>query len=281
VGTGGDAKAGSPATARRVTISPIMAAIGGIELVPGSRASGATGQVLSIRAVPQQGRASQQEGRQQAEVTYRLLPEGNQSTQSPSGASLSARLLAQQTITVLQELDPTAIPGAQSTEQAAPAIAINGASAGGPPENERTAATVNGAQGNAAQTGNNSTNADEQQALDTLGARDAAVRSEEESHQALAGAYAGPIHYDYQMGPDGALYAVAGHVGLSTAGAGPQQMASALGALLSASSMAGATSMEDRLSAAAAGRSLAELEANQHSARSQAIASYGKSANMG
>jgi hypothetical protein len=45
--------------------------------------------------------------------------------------------------------------------------------------------------------------------------------------------------------------------------------------------MAGATSMEDRLSASAAAQSLTALDAETQMRRTQAIASYGKSANMG
>lgn len=235
-----------------------MANIGGIETIPGSRGNGATGQVLSVRALPQSGTA--RNGQQvQAEVTYQVLPQGAEPDHVPRG------LLSRQTVTVLQELAPQEVPGALTSQQDPQAVTQPDADTTTPAKS-----SANGGQ-----------SAIEQQQIDALSARDAAVRSEEESHQSLAGAYAGPIQYEYEMGPDGAFYAVAGHVNLSTAGASGAQQASALAALYSASSMAGATSMEDRLSASAAAQSLTALDAETQMRRTQAIASYGKSANMG
>lgn len=56
--------------------------------------------------------------------------------------------------------------------------------------------------------------ASEREIVRELRARDAQVRSEEESHQALAGANAGMIRYSYNAGPDGRLYATAGKVSI-------------------------------------------------------------------
>ncbi|WP_445680988.1 putative metalloprotease CJM1_0395 family protein [Radicibacter daui] len=255
-----------------------MADIGGIGTIPGSRGNGATGQVLSVRALPQSGTA-ENNGQVQAEVTYQVLPQGGgESGREGEGRDhLPGGLLARQTITVLQQLSPQEVPGTQTRKEGQ-------ISAGSAPADRKVGTdgpeSAESASGGRTNTDTAASSA-EQQAIDTLSARDAAVRSEEESHQALAGAYAGPIQYDYALGPDGAFYAVSGHVNLSTAGASGAQQASALAALYSASSMAGATSMEDRLSAAAAGRGLTALEAQRQLERTQAIASYGKSANMG
>lgn len=56
--------------------------------------------------------------------------------------------------------------------------------------------------------------ASEREIVQQLSARDAAVRSEEESHQTLAGANAGMISYSYSAGPDGRLYATGGKVSI-------------------------------------------------------------------
>ena len=53
--------------------------------------------------------------------------------------------------------------------------------------------------------------------LSELQQRDSEVRTHEQQHMASAGSYAmGGIKYDYEIGPDGHLYAVGGHVDLDT-----------------------------------------------------------------
>lgn len=56
--------------------------------------------------------------------------------------------------------------------------------------------------------------ASEREIVQELRARDASVRTEEESHQTLAGANAGMISYSYTAGPDGRLYATGGKVSI-------------------------------------------------------------------
>jgi SprA-related family len=51
---------------------------------------------------------------------------------------------------------------------------------------------------------------DEQQALEELQRRDREVRTHEQTHRSVGGQYAGNIHLDYQVGPDGERYAVSG-----------------------------------------------------------------------
>jgi hypothetical protein len=51
---------------------------------------------------------------------------------------------------------------------------------------------------------------DEQQAVQELARRDREVRAHEQTHQSVGGAYAGAIHLDYEVGPDGKRYAVSG-----------------------------------------------------------------------
>lgn len=58
--------------------------------------------------------------------------------------------------------------------------------------------------------------AEEQEVVDKLKARDAEVRAHEQAHKAVGGAYAGPISYDFQHGPDDRQYAVGGSVPIDT-----------------------------------------------------------------
>ncbi len=52
--------------------------------------------------------------------------------------------------------------------------------------------------------------------LKQLAARDREVRAHEQAHKAVAGSYAGAISYEYERGPDGNRYAVAGEVAIDT-----------------------------------------------------------------
>ena len=51
-----------------------------------------------------------------------------------------------------------------------------------------------------------------------LAARDRDVRAHEAAHLAAAGSLASGVEYDYEMGPDGKLYAVGGKVKMSIPG---------------------------------------------------------------
>ncbi|VXB19846.1 SprA-related family protein [Pseudomonas sp. 8AS] len=54
----------------------------------------------------------------------------------------------------------------------------------------------------------------EQQQIASLASRDREVRSHEQAHAAVGGAYAGAPSYTYKRGPDGQIYAVGGEVGI-------------------------------------------------------------------
>lgn len=56
----------------------------------------------------------------------------------------------------------------------------------------------------------------EQQLIRELAARDREVRQHELTHAAAGGQYAGAPSYEFQRGPDGRLYAVAGEVSIDT-----------------------------------------------------------------
>lgn len=56
---------------------------------------------------------------------------------------------------------------------------------------------------------------DERAELAKLAARDREVRMHEAAHLATAGSFANGVEYEYEMGPDGKLYAVGGKVKIS------------------------------------------------------------------
>lgn len=63
-----------------------------------------------------------------------------------------------------------------------------------------------------AQNGAEQLSAEDLKQVQTLKSRDREVRAHEQAHKAVAGPFAGPIHYEYQTGPDQKRYAVGGHV---------------------------------------------------------------------
>jgi hypothetical protein len=58
---------------------------------------------------------------------------------------------------------------------------------------------------------------DDQQAVSSLKQRDREVRAHEQTHRSVGGQYAGSIHLDFQVGPDGERYAVAGSTSIDVA----------------------------------------------------------------
>jgi len=56
----------------------------------------------------------------------------------------------------------------------------------------------------------------EQLEIQELAARDREVRAHEQAHAAVGGAYAGAPSYQYETGPDGVRYAIAGQVQIDT-----------------------------------------------------------------
>ncbi|MBV1878119.1 MAG: hypothetical protein KUG79_10800 [Pseudomonadales bacterium] len=50
--------------------------------------------------------------------------------------------------------------------------------------------------------------------IESLSRRDKEVRTHEQIHASLAGAYGGPPQFQFQKGPDGVLYAISGHVAI-------------------------------------------------------------------
>jgi hypothetical protein len=107
-------------------------------------------------------------------------------------------------VTIIQQLDPRDIDDGAPTEPETQ-------SPGQRQQQEREATPENARQ----PTSNPALlTASEREIVRELSARDAIVRTEEESHQTLAGANAGMISYSYTAGPDGRLYATGGKVSI-------------------------------------------------------------------
>ena len=87
-----------------------------------------------------------------------------------------------------------------------------------------------------------------------LAARDQYVRIHEMRHAATLGMYAGRIHYNYQVGPDGKAYAVGGYTEVNNTPAPTKEMALAQARTIRRAAMAaGEASGSDRAVAAQAG----------------------------
>lgn len=89
----------------------------------------------------------------------------------------------------------------------------------------------------------------EQRAMaDELQQRDREVRMHEQTHLQAAGPYAaGPAHYDYQMGPDGKMYAIGGSVEIAaTTSASPEENQRRERTLSAAATAVGDPSIQDQ-----------------------------------
>jgi len=123
---------------------------------------------------------------------------------SPTPAQSAPVNSAASVVTIIQQLDPRDIHGAAPDD-------ANTQSPTQRQQEEREATPENARQ----PTSNPALlTASEREIVRELSARDAIVRTEEESHQTLAGANAGMISYSYTAGPDGRLYATGGKVSI-------------------------------------------------------------------
>ncbi|WP_417837475.1 putative metalloprotease CJM1_0395 family protein [Thalassospira tepidiphila] len=123
---------------------------------------------------------------------------------SPAPAQSAPVNSAASVVTIIQQLDPRDITGAAPDD-------ANTQSPTQRQQEEREATPENARQ----PTSNPALlTASEREIVRELSARDAIVRTEEESHQTLAGANAGMISYSYTAGPDGRLYATGGKVSI-------------------------------------------------------------------
>jgi len=122
----------------------------------------------------------------------------------PSPAQSAPVNSAASVVTIIQQLDPRDINGAAPDEANTQNPTLR-------QQEEREATPENARQ----PTSNPALlTASEREIVRELSARDAIVRTEEESHQTLAGANAGMISYSYTAGPDGRLYATGGKVSI-------------------------------------------------------------------
>ncbi|AXO15295.1 hypothetical protein TH15_16810 [Thalassospira profundimaris] len=123
---------------------------------------------------------------------------------SPAPAQTAPVNSAASVVTIIQQLDPRDIHGAAPDD-------TNTQSPTQRQQQEREATPENARQPT---TNPALLTASEREIVRELSARDAIVRTEEESHQTLAGANAGMISYSYTAGPDGRLYATGGKVSI-------------------------------------------------------------------
>lgn len=107
--------------------------------------------------------------------------------------------------------------------------------------------------------------ADEQREVQRLKHRDAEVRRHEAAHAAAGGAHAGAPHYDFETGPDGRRYAVAGRVSISLADVpgNPEASARKLEQVVRAALAPAEPSGADRAVATSARARLARLRAEK------------------
>ena len=96
-----------------------------------------------------------------------------------------------------------------------------------------------------------------------LAAQDAEVRQHEQAHKSVAGSLAGAVQLDYQRGPDGKLYAVAGEVDLRVPPnqGDPEAVIRYAEQVIQAALAPVEPSTQDRQVAAAASAMLAEAQA--------------------
>ena len=92
---------------------------------------------------------------------------------------------------------------------------------------------------------------DYEQVLQKLKAKDQQIKSHEQTHSALSGANSSNPHYNYQVGPDGKMYAVGGSVTMDTSiKIDPNNQNSTSNALLKLDQLQKATSSVDEPSSA-------------------------------
>ncbi|MDR1744955.1 MAG: hypothetical protein LBS30_04290 [Planctomycetota bacterium] len=119
----------------------------------------------------------------------------------------------------------------------------------------------------------------EQRRLQELRNADREVRAHEQAHQAVGGQYAGGASYEFEQGPDGQSYAVAGEVSIDvSAESEPEATIAKLRQVRAAALAPAEPSGQDRSVAAAA--QAAEMEAQGQLAEQQA-AGAGETGNAG
>ncbi len=207
-----------------------MTQAGAIQVIPGS--GGQLGQIIATRALPGSGSQpptsrsggtgmSAPQTMPAAVALVRLSgpslanPPALQTTGNTTNTGQPAPYVpppaaapvnsAASVVTVIQQLDPRDIDGEQAGEQTTPESPTERQ------QQEREDTPTNARQ----PTANPALlTVSEREIVKQLRSRDAAVRTEEESHQTLAGANAGMISYSYTAGPDGRLYATGGKVSI-------------------------------------------------------------------
>lgn len=115
---------------------------------------------------------------------------------------------------------------------------------------------------------------EEQEQVDKLRSRDAAVRAHEFAHAAAGGGLTGAIRFSYQTGPDGKRYAVGGSVSIDTSpGSTPEETITKAQRIRAAAMAPADPSGQDRAVAAQAGAMEARARAQLASERRDEIES--------
>lgn len=111
--------------------------------------------------------------------------------------------------------------------------------------------------------------AQEQKQIQELAARDREVRQHEQNHAAVGGKYAGAPSYEFERGPDGRLYAVAGEVSIDTSPVpnDPEATLEKAEVIQRAALAVSEPSPQDRAVAAAAAAMAAEARAEMATAK--------------
>ena len=103
---------------------------------------------------------------------------------------------------------------------------------------------------------------EEQLVIRELAARDREVRAHEQAHAAVGGVYAGAPTYQFERGPDGVSYAVAGEVSIDVSPEStPEETISKLQTVIAAALAPAEPSAQDRAVAAQAAASLSQAQA--------------------
>ena len=195
-GSGGSGNAAPTTKPAAVAIVPLASTIAPPLSLPEPSTQQASPNT-SGQNIGAQGFAGQSQTQQAAAPTT--------SPSSPAPSQPAPVQSAASVVTVIQQLDPRDIEGEAPTPDA------DNISPAERQQQEREETPIQARQ----PTSNPALlTANEREIVQDLRARDAVVRTEEESHQTLAGANAGMISYSYSTGPDGRLYATGGKVSL-------------------------------------------------------------------
>tara|TARA_R110000868_G_scaffold266274_1_gene525289 strand:- start:180945 stop:181739 length:795 start_codon:yes stop_codon:yes gene_type:complete len=186
----------------------VMTQAGAVQIIPGN--GGQLGQVIAARALPGPGTqpatnssaGGVNSASQLNPAAISLRPLGAKTSPGPNFETAAPINSTASIVTVIQQVDPRSLSGAGTIDTKSPA------------DRQRDLREATPQNARAPVTSPALMTAREREITHELQSRDAIVRTEEESHQTLAGANAGMISYSYTAGPDGRLYVTGGKVSI-------------------------------------------------------------------